>query len=430
MEELDLTKTITLDQTTRAGYNDESPADNYFVDENTSEAESALDALLQETAEEAQVVDTTDYSTKFDYIKFDTKDLLKVMTQLSAIIDTNSKRAVSRGISIKVVDDKHIDIISPNELYYFKTTLESENTLPVDTTIFIEYIFIQKISRFLASKIRIAYDTDKERPVYTLKTKRSELELKNTNLIDSDLERLKMTYEITDKVCEADITSLYNSLFTLSKVLRFESDSPRRYLTSQEGNLTFKSPLVFAAAKSDLLDITLRQKDIDYLIKAAKVIKSGTPIEVYATTSELTRYAFVYGTTTMVTNYSQPKQDVRILSLLKEQPNLVEIDFTDLKLDLEYANSITYAFGTVNLSNIEGHLQGDIKLEGGGTSPFTIKTLSPIDIPENETIKINTKTLLNSLNALNPTMKTYIGYSKDKVLYLVNDDVTLMLITI
>ena len=85
--------------------------------------------------------------------------------------------------------------------------------------------------------------------------------------------------------------------------------------------------------------------------------------------------------------------------------------------------------GTITLCNTDGVLSGMIKLSNGSEAPFAVPTISNVTIPANEKIRVNTKTLLSSLNALDSSQETRIGYSNG-ILYLSNNDITLMLITV
>ena len=102
-------------------------------------------------------IDTFDYTAPegSNYVLVDKKDIKKILDCISNIIDLNSPRAVSRGISIRPIDNTKVDIICPNPVYYYKTTEDASNTLEEGTIIFVEYLFLTKIAKFLPPRILI-----------------------------------------------------------------------------------------------------------------------------------------------------------------------------------------------------------------------------------------------------------------------------------
>ena len=147
----DLNTTVSKSETSRDMFADTDQdvphealtyANDFDVFEEVKRLDEVLDVNKEETKTSAPKIDTTDYTVPegAKYIMLESKPLVKCLSQLSTVIELNSPRAVSRGISIKVVDDKNIDVICSNELYYFKTSLEAESTVDAGTIIFIEYI--------------------------------------------------------------------------------------------------------------------------------------------------------------------------------------------------------------------------------------------------------------------------------------------------
>lgn len=424
---IDLTQIVKKEETKRDNYNFDTVPENAYTEDIKDEIEKELDTMNSKSEPE---VDTFDYTTDQPHILFSKKDLLQVISQVSTVLDTGSKRAVSRGITLKVISNDTVGVIMPNESYYFKSQITcTESTLEIGTTIFIEYAFIQKMVRFLPPKILIYSKVDQITKYY-IKLTTDDLELLNTQLIESDAKRLENEYTIVgEPLCEISLTELSHSLTSLYGILNFESDSPRRVLSSYDGKITFKSPLVFASSDSTLLDIQLRKNEIIYLIRAAQLASDAKILKVYNTNSELTRYVFEYDNTQLMTNFAKPNEDAKIRDLLTKVPDLTVIDYGKLKYQLDYANSITYAMGTITLCNTDGVLSGMIKLSNGSEAPFAVPTISNVTIPANEKIRVNTKTLLSSLNALDSSQETRIGYSNG-ILYLSNNDITLMLITV
>lgn len=403
---------------------DDSPEDTYLTNELQDDIRVAADT---ETTEE----DLTDYTCKDPHILFEKKKFLQIVSQLTSIIDLGAKKAVSRGVTLRVIDETKLEVIMPNDMYYFKAELKLDNcTLQPGTSIFIEYSFIQKMTKFFLPKILISTKMDKSIQKYYIKlTTTDKLELLNTQLIESDLKKLDNQYEIVgDALCEVSLDELSNALTSLSGILNFESDSPRRILSSSNGKITFKSSLIFASSDVKFLDMQLRKNEIAYLIRASQLAKDKT-LKVYNTNSELTRYIFEYGNTQLMTNFAKANDDTKIRELLNDLPDMTVIDYSKLKYQLDYANSITYALGTLTLRNDDGVLSSMIKLTNGSEAPFIVPTISAVTIPKDEKIRVNTKTLLGSLNSLDSSLETSIGY-KNGIIYIKNSDVTLMLVSV
>ena len=255
---------VSKSETSREAYADidmDVPQDALFLaeqkaEENRKEAIEALDGIMDEEvkAEKAPKVDTTDYTVPEGarYVFLEGRSLVRSLQQLNPVIDLNSPRAVSRGISIRPVDTTKIDIICPNELYYFKTTQLAENTLEEGKVIFVEYLFLTKIAKFLPPRILIySKDVDVNGTIitkYFIRLTTGDLELINTTLIDADIKRLTPDYELTNEVlCELNTEETYRKVSTMTKLLPFESDSKRRRLHAVDNDLTFRSALLCAS---------------------------------------------------------------------------------------------------------------------------------------------------------------------------------------
>lgn len=391
-----------------------------------------------ETSTPSQKVDNTDYTVPegSKYIMMESKPLIKSLSQLSTVIELNSPRAVSRGISIKVVDNTKIDVICPNEIFYFKTSLEADSTVDTGSIIFIEYMFLTKIARFIPPKILI-YSKDETVGTqtitkYFIRLTTGDLELINTNLIDSDIKRLNFEYDIlTDKPLSIlNSEETYRKISTMVKLLPFESDSPRRLLHSHDNLTSFRSALIFSSTDLPLPNVQLNIKTANYLMKACQHCSQGETLMIAPTTSEtIPRHAIVYGNTVMVTNYASTNEDPKLKEVLTNLPDMTVVDYSQLKYQLDYATSITYAMGTVTFENTDGVLVGKLKLQNGSESPIEIPTTGTLTIPNGTKFKVNTKTLLTSLNSLDPSLETKLGF-KDGILYLTNSDIKIALVTI
>ena len=439
----DLNTTVSKSETSRDMFADtdqDVPHEDLTFDmfEEAKRLDDIIDVNKEETKTSAPKIDTTDYTVPegAKYIMLESKPLVKCLSQLSTVIELNSPRAVSRGISIKVIDDKNIDVICPNELYYFKTSLEAESTVDAGSIIFIEYMFLTKIARFIPPKVLI-YSMDETVGAqtitkYYIRLTTGDLELINTNLIDSDIKRLNFEFDILmDKpmsILNTDET--YRKISTMIKLLPFESDSPRRRLHAHDNLTSFRSALIFSCTDLNLPNIQLDIRTANYLMKACQHCGTGETLMFVPTTSEtIPRHAIVYGNTVMVTNYASTNEDPKLKEVLTELPDMTVVDYSQLKYQLDYATSITYAMGTVTFENSNGTLLGKLKLQNGSESPIEIPTSGKLNIPEGTKFKVNTKTLLTSLNSLDPSLETSLGF-KNGILYLTNSDIKIALVTI
>ena len=438
---------VSKSETSREAYADidmDVPQDALFLaeqkaEENRKEASDTLDGIMDEEvkAEKAPKVDTTDYTVPegAHYVFLEGRSLVRSLQQLNPVIDLNSPRAVSRGISIRPVDNTKVDIMCPNELYYFKTTQAAENTLEEGKVIFVEYLFLTKIAKFLPPRILIySKDVDVNGTLitkYFIRLTTGDLELINTTLIDADIKRLTPDYELTNEVlCELNTEETYRKVSTMTKLLPFESDSKRRRLHAVDNDLTFRSALLCASTALNVPSVQIDLKVAQYLMKACQLCTVNEQLKIVKTTSEtLPRHAIVYGDTIMITNYADAKAEQRVLDMMSKTPATTVIDYSQLKYQLDYASSITYALGTVTIENIDGELVGKIKLQNGSESKVDITTSGDLYIPVNQKIRVNTKTLLSSLNALDPSLQTSIGF-QDGILYLINSDIKLAVVTI
>ena len=429
---------VSIDETSMAGTYRGEIQDDAFVDETPNAFDDAM-ALIDEMENTAapggqaksEPVDTVDYTTDKPFIKLNSRSLLRILSQISPIINENSNRAVSKGITLRVVSNDSVEVISPNELYYFKAVLSCETTLEVGEIIFLEYRFLQKMARFIPQQTLIYKDVNKDgMDIYYIRMINDDLELINTQLIDSDKKKLDYAYNVTEEIKVLEPAKLLSSLSTLSRVVSFESDSNRKEINIVDGRAVFKSALVHARSLTDLNNMALKIKNIQYIIKTIGLLNQGENIVIKNTDSEqYTRYAICTDNSVMIANYSDGVEDLRIKDLFDNPPTMTLIDYGKLKYQLDYANAITYAMGNVNFEVKDGKLNGQIKLNNGNSSPLDIPLLGDIPLADGTTFKVNTKTFLNSLNSLDPTLETSIGY-KDGYVYLSNANVTLILLSI
>lgn len=425
----DLNKKLTIDDTTRATYQDDVMSDDIFA--TVLAAEAATTSTVS-----VPVVDSTDYTTDKPHILLDTKPLMKVLSQIAPImvIGQRSQRAVSRGITLKINEEsgtKQIEVVSPNEIYYFKALLDGTTTFEDKQHIYLEYTFLQKMAKFIPPKLLIYKDTNAQGvDIYYIRLLTGDLELVNTQLIDADYQRLTSDHEVLDIIQELEPSALLGTLNVMSKVVNFESDGNRKIMSVNDKVATFKSPLVMAGAETELLDVVLKANDINYMIKTIQLLSEGEKLKIKATDSkQLTRYAICTDNSVMITNYSDPQVDSRLRDMLLNQPTYTEIDYSALKYKLDYANSITYSVGVIEFTVENNSLKGGIKLSNGNFSNVDINATSTLLIPEGTKFKLNTKTFLSCMNALSTSDSTSIGF-RDGLFYIKNSYVTLILITI
>lgn len=417
----DLLNNIDISETSRSEF--------AGSDENVPQEEILTTDIFQEIESvpvEVQPQDTTDYSLpdNTEYLLIERSRLNHILSQLTPIIDLNSTKAVSRGITLSIKSPDKLSIICPNDLYYFTADARTETTFAEGTNIYLEYQFIQKIAKFIPQKVLIFKQDDK----YFIRLTTDDLELINTQLIESDTKKLVYDYEVTDELIQEVPHSDLIKLNTMYKLMSFEADTPRRQLSGND-TTTFRSAQLFTSSDIKLPNIKINQKVCTYLIKLASLLGKDDTVKIYNTTSDtVLRYAITYDDITMITNYPTTQEDATLTQIFTELPDLTVIDYSKLKYNLEYANAITYAMGQITLINKDGELKLLIKLQNGNTSPVVIDCLTPVTIETNKEIKISTKSLINLLNALNPAQTTKLGF-KDGLLYITNDDVDTCLVT-
>lgn len=432
-EEIDFSKEITLDQTSMVGEREALPNMSDFVEQEKSPLDDIISASL---TVEQEKPDDTDYSTDLPHLLISRKSLLKVLNQVVAILNNNARRAVDRGITLKVIDENTVEAITPGELYYYKAIIPTEEpcTLPIGTTVFMELITIQKLVKFLLPKVRITQTFEEEFgqniEKFHILLSTDELTLLNSKLIQADIDRLedKNEYESPEPVKTVRVIDFANSINTLFKVLPFQADLKKRVVQLKDGMCSFKAAQVYAASKFDMLDLQLRKAELDYIVRTSKYADSTSEFIIKKIKSTIPRYSFECDGTTLITNFATPSVDPILEETMNAIPELVPIDYSELKYQLDYSNSITYALGTITLQVKSGKVEGSINLKSG-SSPFTLPLQGDLNLPENTKININSKTFLNCLNSLNPTLVTKFGISNGLV-YLVNDEVTVIIITI
>lgn len=431
LDDLNLDEEVTIDQTSTAAFTDrvETVNPDIFVDE-LDQFSEILKAKEEDTkdkpveTEPDSFYDLPEGVTK--YLLMESKQLLRTLAQLTPVIHLNATRAVSRGISIKSVDEQHIEVISPNDMFYFKTTLEVENKLDKDEILFIEYLFLQRMAQFIPSKVLIYFKEDK----YYFRFKTNDLELQNTYLIDADIKKLDLAYNISDEVAaEIDPTLFTRTISSMSKLLRLESDSKHKQLFTKDGLTTFQAALIKAGTKTTLPDVALSPKVIDYLLKISSLISSDSKITFLKTDSQVLRYAIKAENSILVSTFATTNGDPRLTEILTNLPSLVSLDYEEFKYQLTYASAITYAKGFIEFKFNEGKLEGDILLQNGGSTKIEVPILDCPQDANGKKFKLNTKVFLTALTALNPSLETKLGFA-DNLLFLVNDDVTFVLVCV
>lgn len=430
---------VSINETSMAGTFRGDLPDKDIVDDKKEDEEKkknieTIEEILDskpKTAESAPVEDTVDYTTDKPYIKINSRSLLKILVQISPIINESSNRAVSRGITLRVISSDSVEVITPNELYYYKAILPCETTLPNGSVIFIEYKFLTKMSKFIPQQTLIYKDTNSDGlDIYYIRMVTDDLELVNTQLIESDKKKLDYEFNVTNEIKSLEPSELLASLSTFSSVVNFESDSNRKQVNIKDEKAMFKSPLVYARSTVKLNDMVIKLKNIQYIIKTIGLLEQGENLVIKNTDSQTyTRYAICTNNSYMIANYSDATSDDRINGLFDSKPAMTLIDYGKLKYQLDYASSITYALGTIKFTVKDNKLSGQLKLNNGNFSPLEIPLLGDFLVPEGTTFNVNTKTFLSSLNSLDASLATSIGY-KDGLLYVSNDNIDLILLTI
>ena len=392
-----------------------------------------LEETLEEVNEtlEEEVVKTdrkdVDYTVDGECVLFSTEALVKVLSQLSTIIDLISPRKVSRGLNFVVEQDK-ITIITPNELYYFKSFIKPEKcTFTGEAVFFIDYNFLIKMTRFLPLKVLIY----KKEGTYYLRLVTGDLELVDTSLIDSDIRRLDQDWEVLDTVvCTLNKTEVLTSLGTLSKLYSFASDLPRRVFDVKDDKVQFITPFVQATSTVHFPEVRLLPPVVNYLLKACSLCSAAGEVELHETSSQtITRYAIVFDDIIMITNYAGSKFDDNTKAVQSCLPQGTAIQFNELKYTLEYVNSITYASGNVTLTVKGDKVIGKIKLNNNNESTVEIPVISnEITLPTDLKAVVSAKDLYKAFNTLDVNSTTYLGYSEGFI-YLWNDNVILTIMT-
>ncbi len=406
---------------------------NNLVNNNIDEIFDFLKEIEQKDTSVVKI-DTFDYTAPDDaeYVLIDTIILKKVLDLLSTIIDLNSTKAVSRGISIRCVDESNIDIICPNPIHYFKTTEIATNTLSVETNIFMEYLFLTKIAKFLPPKILIYSKDDYSNGYaitkYYIRLTTGDLELVNTNLIQEEIKKLDISYNVLDTPLSIiDSKEAYRKLDSILKLLPKEADTKRRLINIRDGVLTFNSALICAQTELDLPNMIIDTKTGNYIKNACKY---SDELKFYPTDDEnIDRYAVISGNTIMITYLKAPIDHSMVIERLANINYTSKLDYSDTKYNLDFVTSIIYAIGNIRLKRKDDLLIGTFSLSNGSESTISLKIDGYLGIPNDKSIRVNTKTLLSSLMTLNSTLEPSISY-EDGILFLLNSDVKIALITI
>ena len=375
-------------------------------------------------------LDMTDIDfTKIEkYISIDSKAVSDILKQLGTVINIKGSK-LSRGITLKVIDNTSVKVICPNELYYFEAELSCVTTFDKGTCIYIDYTAIQKLSKFFHTDFYIFEVNNK---LY-IRLITGNLELINPYLLKEELDKLERGYTIKpDKHYVYKVESLLHKLESLSHITDFEVEANKRWINSRDGVVSFKSPLLMAKSNLDFIDAKIDYKVLNYLLYLCNNKSvSDNEIELYEVNSTvIPRYAICFNNTILVSDYPKSSDAMKVLNLFDDLPPFTVIDYYDLKYKMEYADSITYAKGVVTFINRDGKLVGKIKLQNNSESEVEIPVLGEMCLKKTEQIKVNFRILLIALTALNPDpdLPTYFGL-RDGLLYLINDNISLAMVT-
>ena len=374
--------------------------------------------------DELVIDNNIDFNNITEYISLDTNLFLNILKQLNTVINLKASK-LSRGITLKVWDQNTVLLICPNELYYFNASIPCETTLPVDTCIYLDYVFLQKLSRFFVDTFYIFKYNDR----YYLKLNTGNLELINAMLLDSEKEKIINKYTITENKHTYKVGDIYNKLKSLYDITDFEIEANKRWINSKDGLVTFKSALLLAKSNFDFINAKIDYKVLNYLLYLCSISASTDSIEIFDVESKIIpKFAIKYNDTIMISNYPNSTANDRVSVLFDNLPSFTIIDYSDLKYKLEYADSITYAKGVVTFINRDGKLIGKIKLQNNSETEVEIPVLGEMHLKASQQIKVNFKTLLVALSALDSDLETYFGL-KDGLLYLINSDISLAMVT-
>ena len=380
-------------------------------------------------------IDTFDYTAPegSNYVLVDKKDIKKILDCISNIIDLNSPRAVSRGISIRPIDNTKVDIICPNPVYYYKTTEDASNTLEEGTIIFVEYLFLTKIAKFLPPRILIySKDVDVNGTIitkYFIRLTTGDLELINTTLIGTENGMVNTNFKLSEEpISILDAEETYRKFNSILRILPNESDSKRRVINVKDGRLTFYAPTIFLQSKLNLPNTIINMNIGKYIRSACRY--ADEDIAIYKVIDEdVDRYAIVVENMVMITILRDAKDDSIVTDKLSVINATAKIDYIDTKYNLDYITSIIYAIGNLYLKKNKDLLTGTFKLHNGSSSNITLRINGYLDLPDDKSIRVSSKSLLFILNALDSSLDLNISY-EDGILFLLNSDVKIALVTI
>ena len=411
---------------------------NKSIETNSNETIEDVFKYLEEIEEQKAStlnINNFDYTAPegSNYVLIENKDIKKILDCISNIIDLNSSRAVSRGISIRPVDTTKIDIICPHPLYYYKTTEDASNTLEEGTIIFIEYLFLTKIAMFLTPRILIySKDVDVNGTIitkYYIRLTAGDLELINTTLIDAENGMVNTNFKLSEEpISILDAEETYRKFNSILKILPNESDSKRRVINVKDGRLTFYAPTIFLQSNLNLPNTIINMNIGKYIRSACRY--ADEDIAIYKVVEEtVDRYAIVVGNMVMITILRDIKDDSIVTDKLSVINATAKIDYIDTKYNLDYITSIIYAIGNLYLKKNKDLLTGTFKLHNGSSSNITLRINGYLDLPDDKSIRVSSKSLLFILNALDSSLDLNISY-EDGILFLLNSDVKIALVTI
>ena len=386
---------------------------------------------VEETLQVQEVSLDVEAETKVIVKRLDIENTFKLLT---TVIDLHSPRVVARGLNF-FLSDYNLRIVNANEMIHFESTIRPLEVEHANgEKFYIAYELFQKIMKYLPEKVLIY----KRSGNWYIRLYTGDLELINSQLLAVDLRRLTLEHEVLDEcVCEVDLESVYTKLGNLEKLYTFQSEVQRRYFDVCEDGTYFITPSLYARTTLALPRVKLYPKVVDFLVEASKDILNANngDIRWYKTNSNpIVRYALVLNLqgikVQVVTNFVDSKSELTVCEILNANKTETEIDFRDLKYNLEYIttlSSVNYFRGTVSLNTTDTIIYAEVALNNGESTKVDIPVINGLHLNLHD-IRVNASVLLSALNSLSESLKTYIYY-ENSYLYLFNDELTLAIVT-
>lgn len=361
-------------------------------------------------------------------------DLENTFKLLTTVINLHSPKVVARGLNF-FFRGGNLEVINANEMIHFEATIQplTHNGITEDR-FYISYELFQKVMKYLPEKVLIY----KKRGVWYLRLYTGDLELINSQLLHTDLRYLVLGHTILDEcVCEVNPDEIHKKLENLEKLYTFQSEIQRRFFDVCSDDTYFITPSLYAKTHLNLPEVKLYPKTVDFMVEACKGIlnTSGGDLKWYKTDSNpILRYALVLNTqgikVQIVTNFVTSKSEATVCEILNVEKTKTEIDFRDLKYNLEYIttlSSVNYFRGTVSLNTTDNGIYAEVALSNGESTKVDIPVVNGLHLNLHD-IRCNASVLLSALNSLDESLNTYMYY-ENSYLYLFNDALTLAIVT-